>query len=167
VYGNHHACPAYVFEYRCPSLHAANPWRGDGAQCGPMLQTVGLWCTLASRQPPSSWISKPQGSLGRFAAWNDRRGVPRVQQVLQAVMMAYPGQASSLQGTHGPFTPTGLSPSSSAPAAGSAKSRSKPRPRSKSRARTKSPAARWVVKGSAASNPASRPQSPQRGNSDH
>jgi hypothetical protein len=38
-----------------------------------------------------------------------------VATVLQAVMMAYPGQASSLQGTHGPFTPTGRSPSSSAP----------------------------------------------------
>ena len=26
VYENHHACPAYVFEYRCPSLHGANPY---------------------------------------------------------------------------------------------------------------------------------------------
>jgi hypothetical protein len=47
------------------------------------------------------WADLPLGTTGEeFRRWCDGI-VPRVQQVLQAVMMASPGQASSLQGSHG------------------------------------------------------------------
>ena len=53
------------------------------------------------------WADLPLGTTGEeFRRWCDGI-VPRVQQVLQAVMMASPGQGSSLQGTHVPFTPQG------------------------------------------------------------
>ena len=47
------------------------------------------------------WADLPLGTTGEeFRRWCDGI-VPRVQQFLQAVMMASPGQASSLQGSHG------------------------------------------------------------------